>query len=54
MVDYLLVTALLTAVILLGAWREYADDNRRDAWLLAAFGAVGTGGVLAGAMVWSV
>ncbi len=54
MADVLFVTALLTAVILLGAWREYAADNRRDAGLLAAVGAVGAGGVLAGAMVLSV
>ena len=49
MTDYVFLIALLTAVILLGAWREYADDNRRDAKLLAAFGA---GGTLASAAVW--
>ena len=51
MADVVFVIALLTAVILLGAWREYANDNRRDARLLAA---VGAGGVLASAVVWAV
>lgn len=49
MSDYVFLIALLTTVILLGAWREYANDNRRDAKLLAAFGA---GGTLASAAVW--
>ena len=49
MTDLVFLSALLTAVILLGAWREYADNNRRDAKLLAAFGA---GGTLASAAVW--
>ncbi len=48
MADLVFVIALLTSVILLGAWREHANDNRRDARLLAA---VGAGGVLAGAVV---
>ena len=43
------LVALLGGVMLLGAWREYASDNRRDASLLAAFGA---GGILAGAAIW--
>ena len=49
MVDYAFLSAVRAAVMLLGAWREYASDNRRDARLLAAFGA---GGMLAGAAVW--
>ena len=43
MFDYALPIASL------GAWREYASDNGRDAKLLAACGA---GGMLAGAAVW--
>ena len=49
MSDYSFLIALMAAVLLLGAWREYANDNRRDARLL---GALGTGGMLAGAVVW--
>ena len=49
MSDYALLIALLAAVILAGAWHEFAGDNRRDAGLLAAFGA---GGMLAGAAAW--
>ena len=41
MSDYAPLIALLSAVVLLGAWREYASDNRRHARLLAAFGAGG-------------
>lgn len=51
MSDYAFMIALLAAVTLLGAWREYAGDNRRDAKLLAA---VGAGSMLAGAAVWLV
>ena len=51
MPDYALPIALLGGVMLLGAWREYVSDNRRDARLLAAFGA---GGTLAGAAMWLV
>lgn len=51
MPDHALLIALLGAVLLLGAWREYVSDNRRDARLLAAFGA---GGTLAGAVVWLI
>lgn len=49
MSNYALAIASLGVLILLGAWREYASDNRRDAKLLAACGA---GGILAGAAVW--
>ena len=49
MFDPVFLIVLLAAVVLYGAWREYASDNRRDAGLLAAFG---TGGMLAGAAVW--
>ena len=49
MSDYAFLLALLAAVMMLGAWREHANDNRRDAKLLAACGA---GGMLAGAAVW--
>ena len=49
MSDYSFLIALMAAVLLLGAWREYASDNRRDAGLL---GALGTGGILAGVVVW--
>lgn len=48
MFDYALLITLLAAVLLAGAWREYTSDNRRDAGLLAAFGA---GSLLAGAAV---
>ncbi len=49
MFDYAPLIAVLAAVMLAGAWREYASDNRRDAGLLATFGA---GSLLAGAAVW--
>ena len=35
--------------MLFAAWREYVNDNRRDARLLAV---LGTGGLWAGGMVW--
>ena len=47
--DYAYLIAMLSALLLLGAWRENRSDNRRDAGLLAAFGA---GGMLAGAAAW--
>ena len=46
--DYAFLIALLAAVLLLGAWREYASDKRRDARLL---GALGTGGMVVSAVV---
>ena len=46
-----LAFAALGIIGLLGAWREYASDNRRDAKLMTACGA---GGLLAGAAVWLV
>ncbi len=49
MSDYVFLIALLAGVLLLGAWREYASDNRRDARLLAALGA---GGMMVGTAVW--
>lgn len=51
MSDYAIPLAALGLLILLGAWREYARDNRRDAKLIAAFGA---GGMLAGAAAWLI
>jgi hypothetical protein len=48
MSDFALAIAALGVLLLFGAWREYASDNRRDAKLLAA----GAGGMLAGAAVW--
>ena len=51
MSEYALATASLGVLLLLGAWREYARENRRDAKLLAACGA---GGMLAGAAVWLI
>ena len=47
--DYAYLIGLLAVVLLLGAWREQRSDNRRDAWLLAAFG---VSGMLAGAAAW--
>ena len=40
MSNYALMAALVGAVALFAAWREYAGNNRRDALLIAAFGAV--------------
>ena len=40
MSNYALMAALVGAVALFAAWREYAGNNRRDAVLIAAFGAV--------------
>ena len=39
MSSYALGVALIAAVTLIVAWREYAGNNRRDAMLLATFGA---------------
>ena len=47
--EYAFLITMLAVVLLLGAWREHRRDNRRDARLL---GALGTGGMLAGAVVW--
>ena len=49
MSDYALLIAALAAVMLLGAWREYVSNNRRDARLMAAFG---TAGMMASPAVW--
>ena len=38
MSNYALMAALVGAVALYAAWREYAGDNRRDAVLIAVFG----------------
>ena len=51
MSDYAFAIAALGVLLLVGAWREYAGDNQRDAKLLAACGA---GGILAGAAAWLV
>ena len=40
---------LVAVPALLGAWREYVNDNRRDARLLAVLGA---SGCWAGGVVW--
>ncbi len=39
MSNYALAIGLIAAIVLYSAWREYANDNRRDAKLLAAVGA---------------
>lgn len=49
MPDIAFMLVLVAAPMLFCAWREYVNDNRRDARLLATFGA---GGMLAGAAVW--
>ena len=36
MSSYALAFAALGIIVLLGSWREYTSDNRRDAKLLAA------------------
>ena len=38
MSNYALMAALVGAVALYAAWREYAGNNRRDALLIAVFG----------------
>lgn len=40
MSNYALMVVPVGAVALYVAWREYAGKNRRDALLIAAFGAV--------------
>ena len=49
MSDYAYGIAALAAVILLGAWREYVGNNRRDARLMAVLGAAG---MIASTAVW--
>ena len=46
-----IAVALLGGLLIMCAWREYGNENRRDAKLLAA---CGTGGILAGAALWLV
>lgn len=38
--------ALLSAVVLLGAWHTHRTDNRRDARLMAGLGASGVAGAV--------
>ena len=47
--DIAFMLVLVAAPMLFAAWREYVNDNRRDARLLAV---LGTGGLWAGGMVW--
>ena len=49
MPDIAFMLVLVAAPMLFAAWREYVNDNRRDARLLAV---LGTGGLWAGGMVW--
>ena len=49
MSEYAVMIAALAAVMLLGAWREYVSDNRRDAKLMAAFGVAG---MMASTAIW--
>ena len=49
MVEYAVLCGVIGVALLLGAWREFAHDNRRDAGLLAGFAA---GTTLAGAAPW--
>ena len=51
MADHFALIALIGATLVLGAWREYRADNRRDAALLAGIGALtalGAGGLWLG------
>ena len=48
MPDYALMLLIRAAPLLFCAWREFVNDNRRDARLLGAFGA---GGMLAGGAI---
>lgn len=41
MPELLLPMGAIVATLVLGAWREYASGNRRDAALMAGFGASG-------------
>lgn len=47
--DIAFMLVLVATPMLFAAWREYVNDNRRDARLLAV---LGTGGISAGGMVW--
>lgn len=49
MPDFASMLVLMAVPLLFCAWREYVDDNRRDARLLAACGTVG---LWAGGVVW--
>ena len=49
MPDIAFMLVLVAAPMLFCAWREYVNDNRRDARRLAALGA---GGLWAGGVVW--
>ena len=49
MPDFAFMLVLVATPMLFAAWREYVNDNRRDARLLAALGA---GGLWAGGVVW--
>ncbi len=51
MVNVAALIAIIGATLLLGAWREYNSDNRRDAALL---GGAGTLATLASAATWLI
>lgn len=50
MTEYFIPIALLSALILGCAWREFLAENRRDAKLMAAVGAGGVVTASAGAL----
>ena len=50
MLEIAIGTGLIAATTFFCAWREYANDNPRDAGLLAAFGA-GTALTAAGMLI---
>lgn len=50
MLEIAIGTGIIAAATIFCAWREYANDNPRDAKLLAAFGA-GTALAAAGMLV---
>jgi hypothetical protein len=49
--EFALIFGLLSAVILLGAWRDHAGGNRRDAGLLAGIGLCTGLGAVAAAVI---
>lgn len=51
MPEYTFMLALIAAPMLFGAWREYVNDNHRDAKLLAALSVTA---MAAGGTVWLI
>ena len=46
MTEFAIMAALLSPPLLIAAWREFRDDNRRDAALLGSLGTISSASAL--------